>query len=70
MILYVAALILIPVVLVLGTAVLVGEDLLGLFRGGNLLGRLFSDLFHVLFFWLLLAAIWFWALWMFLAKLF
>lgn len=63
MLLSIIFLVLIPVVLVAGTFVLAADDIVNAFRGGNLIGKLFGDLIHILIFWALGILVELWLVW-------
>lgn len=62
MLISIILLFIIPLVVVGGSFLMLGDDFFTLFKGGNILGRLFSDLLHILVLWLVGAAVEIWLL--------
>lgn len=69
MLISIILLFLIPLFVVGGSFFMLGDDFFTLFKGGDIFGRLFSDLLHILVLWLVGAVVEIWLIYSVLSQL-
>lgn len=69
MLISIILLFIIPLFVVGGSFFMLGDDFFTLFKGGNIFGRLFSDLLHILVLWLVGAVVEIWLIYSIISQL-
>lgn len=69
MLISIILLFLIPLFVVGGSFFMLGDDFFTLFKGGDIFGRLFSDLLHILVLWLVGAVVEIWLIYSVVSQL-